>query len=125
MCSSVCPALLTLHFRRIVLYTHSFQSRDDPGQFQQILWPGQCLAVREFNKGLSSSLVCPLRQKISGLAIIQTVEQPSVAKPLSVILILKLSPKPRMKWMGDAKPSFSLSTVQCSLLSRPQTTVVS
>ena len=77
---------------------------------------GQRLASGHLDKWVFGGLIRPLCQKISDLAVIQTVEQPSAAKSLSIILILKLAPKPWMKWMRDAKPPFNLSTVRCSLL---------
>ena len=88
---------------------------DDLRQFQQISRTGQSLAVSHLDEWIFRGLVRPFRQKISDLAVFRTVEQPSVAKSLSIILILKLSPKPRMKGMGDTKTAFSLDTVPCSL----------
>ena len=88
---------------------------DDLRQFQQISGTGQSLAASHLDEWIFRGLICPFRQKISDLAVFRTVEQPSVAKSLSVIFILKLPPKPRMKGMGDAETAFSLDTVPCSL----------
>jgi hypothetical protein len=81
-------------------YTRFFKTEDEFSQFQQILRSRQRLAASHFNEWVLCRLIGPLRQKISDLAVLQTVEQPSVAKSLSIILILKLTTKPRMKMDG-------------------------
>jgi len=50
---------------------------------------------QHLDKRVFCRLVRPPGQKISDLAVIQTVKQPSVAKSLAIILELKLSSKPR------------------------------
>lgn len=101
--------------RRYLVYTLLLHALDDLRQLQQISRTGQGLAASHLDERVFRGLVCPFRQKVSDLAVLRTVEQPSMAKSLSVILILKLSPKPRVEGMGDAKSAFSVDTVPCSL----------
>lgn len=113
-------AELTLHMRRIFIYSCRGWFRRQSGQLQQVCDARDRAPLRLFDERILEPEVGPRRRKIRLAAVFTNVIDAPLPPPLAPVNQFKLLAPPRMKRMRDSKILCWLVCIGCSSQPTPK-----